>query len=148
MQDFIRTRKLTRAIGAIEKARDQSLQREHTNQEGMEIIIATGKEIAPLTEELDRLITKRLVKKTIKQGIEIPKDCWHYAKDPLFPGFAPLDWYLQESGQRTVAQLIKKDHRDNIEWWVKVLTPILSLIVGILGLFVTGLTVWLAWPRK
>ena len=116
--------------------------------EGMEILIACGKKIEPLREELDRLNTKHLVRKATKLGIDIPKDCWHYVNDPMFPGFAPLDWYLQENGQRTVARLIRKERRENIEWWVKVLGPILSLVVGILGLLVAGLTVWFAWSKK
>jgi multisubunit Na+/H+ antiporter MnhB subunit len=66
----------------------------------------------------------------------------------MFPGFAPLDWYLQENGQRTVGKLIRKERRENVEWWVKVLSPILSLIVGILGLLVAGMTVWFAWSKK
>src|SRR5690242_18287898 len=148
MKDFLRRRKLTKAIASIERERDRSLGREHPMKEGLEILIASDKRIDPLREQLDRLTSRYLVSKATKLGIDIPKECWHYVSNPDFPGFAPLDWYLQESGQRTVAKLIKKERRENLEWWIKVITPILSLIVGILGLLVTGFTIWLAWSSK
>jgi hypothetical protein len=142
LRDFLRKRQLLRAIAATAKEMDRALQRKHTVGDGMAILIESGKRTDPLREELDRLITKALVKKAYKLRIDIPEDCWHEVKDPEFPGFVALDRFLQERGQQTVAKLIKKEQRENVEWWVKVLVPILSLIIGILGLVVAGLTVW------
>src|SRR5690348_17271908 len=123
MTDFFERRRLTRALNEIEKERNQCLQREHTNQEGMNAIIKADEKSKPLRESLNRLNSKQLVKKAQQRGIDIPGECWHYVKDPMFPGLAPLDWYLEEGGQRTVANLIKKESRANIEWWVKVVSP-------------------------
>jgi hypothetical protein len=131
-KDFWRKRKLIRAIRAIEWERDKALAIAHSVEEGMEILVSSGKKIEPLKEEIDRLTTKDLVKKATKLGIEIPRERWHYVENPEFPSFAPLDWYLQGDGQRTVTSFCTKERRGNIEWWVKVLVPILSLIVGIL----------------
>src|SRR5689334_13915047 len=105
MRDFFRRRKLAHAIASIERERDRSLQPEHSMDEGMDILIASGKKIEPLREELDRLNTKRLAAIATKLGIDIPRDCWHNVSDPNFPGFPALDWYLQETGQRTVTRL-------------------------------------------
>jgi multisubunit Na+/H+ antiporter MnhB subunit len=44
--------------------------------------------------------------------------------------------------------MIRKERRENVEWWVKVLGPILSLIVGVLGLLVAGMAVWFASSKK
>src|SRR5438034_405762 len=83
----------------IEKERNQCLQREHTNQEGMNAIIKADEKSKPLRESLNRLNSKRLVTKAQQRVIDIPGECWHYVKDPMFPGFPPLDWYLEEGGQ-------------------------------------------------
>jgi len=112
--------------------------------EGMDVLIKASKDLEPLQEELDRLTTKQLIRRAAQANIEIPKESWHYVKDPDFPGFMPLDWYLKEPGQRTVQKLLKKERRDNIEWWIKVLGPILSLLVAILGLIVAALTIWIS----
>jgi hypothetical protein len=91
--------------------------------------------------QLDRLVSKSLIEKAQRMSIEIPDDCWHNEVDPDFPGFMPLSRYLHSNGQRTVRKLIRKEQRENIEWWVRVVGPILTLIVSILGLVVAAITV-------
>jgi hypothetical protein len=52
MKEFLRRRRLGHAIASIEKERDRSLLPDHAMDEGMKILIACGKKIEPLREEL------------------------------------------------------------------------------------------------
>ena len=107
----------------------------------MPIRIEFQKKIDAARTQLDWLVSNSLIDKALRFSIEIPDDCWKNEIDPNFPGFKPLSRYLHSSGQRTVRKLIRRERRENIEWWVKVVGPILTLIVSILGLVVAAITV-------
>ena len=99
------------------------------------------KKIDFVTTELDCLVSASLVNKAERLNIGIPNDCWEDESDEMFPGFPPLGRHLHQIGQRTVRKLIRKERRESIEWWVKVIGPIFTLIVSILGLVVAVITV-------
>jgi hypothetical protein len=99
------------------------------------------------TLQLVELETDRLVKKAQRMGIEIPrKDNWWW-EDETFDG--PMisngvyegKFYLTEWGKAGVSKLIREERRKSIEWWIKVITPILSAIIALLGLIVALVTV-------
>lgn len=48
---------------------------------------------------------------------------------------AVLRW-LSEKGRQGVSNLIRDERRKNWEWRIKVITPILTILIGILGLIV------------
>jgi hypothetical protein len=89
---------------------------------------------------LDDLETARLVRKARRLGIEIPQNEKWWREDQAFEGKMISDgvyegrFYLTEWGKAGVSRLIWEEKKKNVEWWVKVITPILALIVAILAL--------------
>jgi len=48
--------------------------------------------------------------------------------------------WLSEQGRQGVSNLIRDDRRQTWEWRIKVITPILTILVSILGLIVALIT--------
>lgn len=48
----------------------------------------------------------------------------------------PVLYWLSEKGRRAVANLIRDERRKSWEWRIKVLTPILAILVSVLGLVI------------
>lgn len=86
-----------------------------------------------------------IIRKARSRGIEIPahrdKPFW-WADDAEegMPGYAITFW-LNELGRTSVNKLIRKEWKENVEWWVKIVTPLLGVLISLLGLTVALVTV-------
>ena len=49
--------------------------------------------------------------------------------------------WLSEIGQAMVTRLIADDRKKNIEWWMKIVIPLLTLMISLMGLIVALVTV-------
>ncbi len=139
-RDFRQQIRLQRKLARLQRESDRGV-RGLEFTKSLPVRIDFQKKINAVGAQLDRLVSGSLIEKAQRFSIEIPDDCWQNEIDPNFPGFAPLSRYLHSRGQRTIRKLIRRERRENIEWWVKVVGPILALIVSILGLAVAAITV-------
>jgi hypothetical protein len=84
--------------------------------------------------ELERFESNLLINEARKLAIKIPSehsDWWIEDK-----GNVPVTRWLSLTGQLGVSKLIKDERRKSIEWWVKIITPLLGALISILGLIV------------
>jgi len=90
---------------------------------------------------LDAIETERLMKKVRRLGIELPsKNNWWW--DNLDQaGADDYHSYLTDVGKAGVSKLIREERRKSIEWWVKIIAPLLPPVISIIGLLVALLTV-------
>lgn len=102
-----------------------------------------GYDIRFCEQELDKLETTRLVRNALRLGIQIPEEESWWEEDESEAGdgsYKPYD-YLTQVGKENVSRLIRDERRKNVEWWVKVITPILSALIALLGLIVALVSV-------
>jgi hypothetical protein len=86
--------------------------------------------------------TAQLEKEALALGVDIPKNKeWWWDDSDQYEG--PIDqmeyavsYYLTEQGKAGVRRLIRDEKRKNIEWWVKIITPLLAALISLLGLVV------------
>lgn len=85
---------------------------------------------------LDILESNCLLAKAERLGVEVSseKPDWWYPKDFFKNTGVTVGEVLSEKGQDRVHKLIRRERRQDVEWWVKILSPILALIVSALGL--------------
>ena len=86
--------------------------------------------------------SKKLTETALHLGIEIPKHngWWDSDYEEGMPSEAVTSW-LNYKGRLAAAKLIREEKRKNIEWWVKIITPLLASLISILGLIVALITV-------
>lgn len=122
----------------ISRARTDSNSPKYNPEAKLEV---HGYEIGSLQRQLAELETDRLVRKARWLGVEIPqKEGWWW-EDETFEGEVINGvyrgrFYLTEFGKVGVYKLIKEERRKSIDWWVKIITPILSALIALLGLIV------------
>lgn len=91
---------------------------------------------------LETIETDRLINKVRRQGIELPsnKSWWWDDLDDR----GPDDYrsYLTNSGKAGVSKLIREERKKSVEWWVKIIMPILSALIALLGLLVGLVSVY------
>jgi hypothetical protein len=129
-------RKLRREIALLQK--EESAQGEFSNDEGWAI---RRVKLGVRKLRLDAIETERLVGKAQRLGIELPRkpEWWWDNSEQVGPEDA--SYYLTDVGKAGVAKLIREERRTNIEWWVKVVTPILGALISLLGLVVALVSV-------
>jgi hypothetical protein len=49
--------------------------------------------------------------------------------------------YLSEQGRIGIRKLIRDERRQNIDWWVKTVTPLVGALISLIGLIVALVTV-------
>lgn len=88
------------------------------------------------------LETERLMRKVRRLGIELPKASdWWFDDSHYGDSSDGVRFYLTETGRAGVSKLIREERRKSIEWWVKIITPILGAIISLLGLIVALVSV-------
>ena len=102
--------------------------------------------IATMQLELAELDTNRLVRKARRRGIQIPhSENWWWEDETFegetFNGVCEGRFYLTESGKAGVSRLIQDDRKKSIEWWVRIITPVLSALIALLGVIVALVSV-------
>mgnify|MGYP003580614802 CR=1 FL=1 len=78
-----------------------------------------------------------LLLKAHSLGIEYPTQ----EDNPKWWNSNVADAWLSEHGQIRLNKLIKDERRKNIEWWVKVITPLLGALISLMGLVIALITV-------
>jgi hypothetical protein len=63
-----------------------------------------------------------------------------YGRDQQFIDDMTSTW-LSEIGRAMVVRLISDDRKKNVEWWIKIVTPLLAAIISLMGLIVALVTV-------
>jgi hypothetical protein len=106
-----------------------------------------GYNIIYLQERLADLETEQLMRKARQLGVEVQqKESWWW-EDESFEGQMLPDgtwegkYYLTEIGKAGVSRLIREERKKSIEGWVKIITPILSAVIALLGLIVALVSV-------
>ena|SRR6266404_6167737 len=94
-------------------------------------------ELAFLQLEADVFESSILERKAEALAMEVPDrpDWWEHE----VPN-GHLRW-LTDKGKRGVKIMIRQERRKRIEWWVKIITPILTIIVSLLGLVIALVTI-------
>ncbi|HYY57548.1 MAG TPA: hypothetical protein VE842_09450 [Pyrinomonadaceae bacterium] len=93
--------------------------------------------------QLDALDTRVLLRKAQRLGLEIPMTTswwWNDNEDGSLPPEA-VSHYLTDIGKAGARKLIKDERRKNVEWWVKIIVPVLTAIISLFGLIVALVTV-------
>jgi hypothetical protein len=87
-----------------------------------------------------------ILNKARRRAIEIPnrQDKPHWWSndndDGSMPGWVVTYW-LNQFGRTGLAKLINEERKRNVEWWVKIATPLLTALISLLGLVVALVTV-------
>lgn len=90
-----------------------------------------------------------LVQEAVRRGITISKDAdwwssdrsdYEHCQDQQFVDDMTTYW-LSRTGRAMVTRLIKDDRKKNIEWWVKLVVPLIAALISLLGLIVALITV-------
>ena len=104
--------------------------------------IALGSELSSARRQLDDLETDRLVRKARCLGIEIPNtSSWWWNDSDYVDSPDDVSFGLTEIGKAGVSRLIREEKRKSIEWWVRVIVPVLTALLSLLGLVVALVTV-------
>jgi hypothetical protein len=86
--------------------------------------------------------TDRLLSELQRRGIDAPKgpEFWFDDLEQQSGTFEEIELkyrhYLTPEGKARANALIRKDKRQNAEWWVRMLTTIGALLTGLLGAFI------------
>ena len=89
-------------------------------------------------QKLEMFESSLLTIEARRLGIEIPENSqWGRNRNAESNGH----YWLSDFGRTGVTKLIKEERRKNIEWWIKLITPILSALISLLGLIVALVTV-------
>jgi hypothetical protein len=108
------------------------------------------REVSSTEKSLEIFESNVLIRKARHRGIEIPRNStwWRDDSDEYdYPGAAReflesmTTTWLSETGRAMVTRLILDDRKKNIEWWIKIVMPILGALISILGLFVALITI-------
>jgi hypothetical protein len=92
--------------------------------------------------QLEDLETDLLVRKARRLGIEIPNTrSWWWDDSDYVDSPEDVSFLLTDIGKAGVSRLIREDRRKSIETWVKIITPILSALIALLGLIVALVSV-------
>lgn len=95
-----------------------------------------------LYRNLNIFESEALIQQAEKLAVDIPskleKPSWWEEDekgDEELLKVVQTEW-LSPVGRTGASKLIKKERRNNLEWWVKIIAPILASIIGLLGLIV------------
>ncbi len=92
---------------------------------------------------LEQHKSRAILWKTEKLALEVPnyqeKPTWW--RDDSENGEEAVVRWLSERGRRGVSNLIRDERRKTWEWRIKVITPILAILLSMLGLIVALITV-------
>jgi hypothetical protein len=94
-------------------------------------------EVSAIEPILEYKKTERLLSKARELGIDIPQDSPGWFTDSH-------DFYTDKTyrvfsyiGETRIRHLIRKHHREDIEWWVaKIIVPLVGLLITLLSLIV------------
>jgi hypothetical protein len=83
--------------------------------------------------------TDKLLLELQRRGIELPNDpsLWFDDLEEQSGTLEEIELltrsYLTPKGKAVANALIRKDKRQNVEWWIKIIATLATLITGLLG---------------
>jgi|GEM_PF-2187368 len=94
---------------------------------------------------LERVRSTATLNEAHRLAIEVPSAqektaWWSNDYEDGMPDEAVTEW-LSEGGELGVTKLIKEEKRKNIEWWIRIITPLVAAAISLLGLIVALVTV-------
>ena len=98
-------------------------------------------------QNLEIFESQIIIAKARRRAIDLPgrRDKPHWWSDdndsdaPL-PDYA-ITWWLNEYGRTGTAKLVKDEWKKDVEWWIKIVTPLLGVLISLLGLVVALVTI-------
>jgi len=127
-------KKLEKEIAAVQKAYAPSLKGK-TGEDLQAELAAMWGESEWAEVSLEELETWQIEKKARKWGITI-EPTWYETNAANHPT-------LDDRNRAKVSRLIKDARRENIKWWVAIITQILGTLTGIIGALI-GLAAFLS----
>jgi hypothetical protein len=138
---------LQREISVIKEGREELRAEQHTNPNRQ--TEAALRELRPrlryAERNLEQFESRLLVKEAIRRGIAISKEADWWTNDRVdyegrgleeqFINDMYTTW-LSETGRAMVTRLIADDRKKNIEWWMKIVIPLLTIMISLMGLIV------------
>ncbi len=102
-------------------------------------------------QALEHFESNIILKKAERLALEVPnatdKPDWWDDNRGETPEYAVVHW-LTETGRRGVSKLIKEERKRNVEWWAKIVTPLLGILISLLGLTVALISVLISARRR
>ena len=126
----------------LQEAHDEYQSVLHNPNKTRQALLIATLELQSAHWALEQSSSYRRLTNAERMGLDIPshleKPSWW--RNDSENGEPPVLYWLSEKGRRAVANLIRDERRKTWEWRIKVLTPILTILVSILGLAVALIT--------
>jgi len=87
---------------------------------------------------LETLNSRRLRRKAEHYGIDTPREWWLHDEEHDL-------WYLTPDGRRQIKRRVTQERIWTLKQWFHALTPIIALIVGLIGVIIGLVGIW-RWP--
>jgi hypothetical protein len=88
---------------------------------------------------LETLRSRQLRRRADRYGIELPREWWTHDEEYDL-------WSLTADGRRQLTRHITQERIWGTKQWFQVLTPVVALLVGLIGAVIGLLGMW-RWPR-
>jgi hypothetical protein len=152
MNEKKRRQDLQREISLILQMREElrAKQRLDPSTETEMELINLRAPLKGVQKQLGEFESKLLIDEARRRGISIPKEPdWWSTDRGDYEGHGWQEQFvvdmstcwLSETGRAMVTRLIKDDRKKNIEWWVKMVAPLLAALISLMGLVVALVTV-------
>jgi len=87
---------------------------------------------------LESLRSRKLRRRADAFGIDLPREWWEHDEEHDL-------WYLTPGGRRQLSRRITQERVWTVKQWFQVLTPVVALLVGLVGVVIGLLAMW-RWP--
>jgi hypothetical protein len=138
-----KTRRAMRRNLAQAHDKYQSVLRDPTRTQ--EAFLLATFDLQEYTHILEQFESRHVIFKAERLGVDVPNNeerpTWwtrSYDDDPKL-----VYYWLSERGRVGVLRLVREERRKTWEWRIRVLTPVLTILLGILGLLVALVSVLL-----
>jgi hypothetical protein len=152
MKKIEKRTQLQNEISLIKEQREalRVIQRANPNTQTETELRALRPKLKFAERDLEQFESRLLLKEALDRGIAVSRDSDWWSNDrkdyerPGQDGQFIDDMttvWLSETGRAMVTRLIRDDRKKNVEWWIKVITPLLGAAISILGLLIALITV-------
>jgi hypothetical protein len=88
---------------------------------------------------LETLKSRKLRSRADIVGIDLPREWWDHDEEHDL-------WYLTPDGRRQLNRRLTQEHLWTVKQWVQALTPVVAVLIGLVGVIIGLLAMW-RWPR-
>lgn len=96
-------------------------------------VVAAAREVERLEAEIEKIRTGRLILKAIRLGIDLPPTDWLYTRYVYQPNQTTQVSTLTKLGESKLRRNILIEQRMRMEFWMKLIPPIITAVTGLLG---------------